>query len=142
MLCIFYWLILDIFVKCCFQLVLLGEALVGFSERTHNRELPSNSTTHATSPSLDEDWPLVWLVVHFACPTISSIPHYCTVSTSHHNHHLVLKTEQFCFSRDNMWKYCQAVFLFFCFCLTYVEPKHQSDDITKLVQIIFNAWFE
>ena len=36
------------------------------------------------SLSLDEDWPLLWLVVvHLACPTISSVPHYCIVSTFH-----------------------------------------------------------
>ena len=71
--------------------------MTGFPERAHNRELPSNPTIHTTSPSLDEDWPLVWLVIDFACPTISSIPHYYMASTSHYTHHLVLKTEQFCY---------------------------------------------
>ena len=52
--------------------------LFGFLEGAHNRGFPSNLTIY-TSP-LDEDWPLVWLVmVHFACPMISYITHYCTV---------------------------------------------------------------
>ena len=37
----------------------------------------SNPTTYTTQPSLDEEWPLVWLgLVRFTCPKISSIPHY------------------------------------------------------------------
>ena len=56
----------------------------GFPEGAHNRGHPSNPTIYTTSPSLVEDWPLVWLVlVHFACPMISSVPHYCTVYTFH-----------------------------------------------------------
>ena len=43
----------------------------GFPEGAHNRGFPSNPTLYTTSPSLDKDWPLLWLVVvHFACPTI------------------------------------------------------------------------
>ena len=44
-------------------------SLFGFSEGAHNRGLPPNSTIYTTSPSLDEDWALVWLVmVHFTFP--------------------------------------------------------------------------
>ena len=65
----------------------------GFPEGVHNRGLPSNLTVYTTSLSLVEDRPLVWLVVvHFTCPTISSIPHYCTVSTFHHPSQFVSKT--------------------------------------------------
>ena len=66
-----------------------------FPDGAHNRGLPSNPTIY-TSTSLDEDWPLVWLVVvHFPCPPISSVPHYCTVSTFHRLSQFVLKTERF-----------------------------------------------
>ena len=66
----------------------------GFPEGAHNRGLPSNPTIYTASPSLDEDRPLVWLVVvHFACPMISSVSHCCTVSTFHHPSQFVLKTE-------------------------------------------------
>ena len=60
----------------------------GFSEEAHNRGLPSNSTINTRLPSLNEDHPLMWLVVvHFAWPTISSVQHYCAVSTfiTYHN---------------------------------------------------------
>ena len=70
--------------------------LIVFPERAHNRGLPSNPTIYTTSPSLDEDQPLVWLVVvHFTCSMISSVPHYCTVSTFHCPSQLVLKMERF-----------------------------------------------
>ena len=80
----------------------------GFLEGAHNRRLPSSPTICTTSPSLHEDWPLVWLVVvHFACPTISSIPHYCTVSTSRCLSQFVLKTEHFHYIsvKNRVWKY-------------------------------------
>ena len=74
----------------------LLELIVRRSEVAHNKGLPSNPTIYTTSPSLDEDWPLVWLVVvHFACLTISSIPHCCTASTFHCPSQFVLKTERF-----------------------------------------------
>ena len=68
---------------------------------------------YTTSPSLDEDQTLVWLVVvHFACPTISSIPYYCTVSTFHRPSQFVLKTECFCYVsvENHMRKYGQEGF--------------------------------
>ena len=47
-----------------------------------NRGFLSNTTTYTSSPSLEEDWPLVWLVVvHFTCATISSLLHYCAVAS-------------------------------------------------------------
>ena len=130
-LCVFCWLILDAFRQVLLSFGLTGSStcwnyLFGFLEGTHNRGLPSNPTIWTTSPSLDEDQPLVWLVVvHFACPMISSIPHYCTVSTFHSPPQFVLKTEHFHYVsvENHMWKYSQEDF----FHLTYVEPKHQSD---------------
>ena len=127
---VFCWLILDTFHQGLLSVGLIGSStcwneLFGFLERAHNEEICSNLTIY-TKSSLGEDWHLVWLVViHFAWPTISSIPHYCTVSTFHHPSPFVLKTEHFCYvSVENpMWKYGQEDFS----CLTYVEPKHQSD---------------
>ena len=81
---------------------------------------------YTTPPSLDEDRPLVWLVVvHFTWPTISSIPHYCTVGTFHHLSQFVLRTERFHYVsvENHVWKYGQEGF----FRLTYVEPKHESN---------------
>ena len=120
----------EAFPQVLLSIVLTGSStcwneLFGFLERAHNEEICSNLTIY-TKSSLGEDWHLVWLVViHFAWPTISSIPHYCTVSTFHHPSPFVLKTEHFCYvSVENpMWKYGQEDFS----CLTYVEPKHQSD---------------
>ena len=94
-------------------------ALFHFPEGAHNRGLPSNPTIYTTSPTLDEDQPLVWLVVvHFICPMISSIPHCCTVSTFHRLSQFVLKTECFHYVsvENRMWKYGQEGF----FCLMYV----------------------
>ena len=87
----------------------------GFPEGAHNTELPSNPTMYTTSPSLDEDWPLVWLMVaHFACPTISSVPHYCTVSTFHRPSQFVLKMEHFHYIKNRMRKYSQEGFFHLC----------------------------
>ena len=48
--------------------------LFGFPKEAHNIGFPYNPIIYTTSLSLHEDWPLVWLVVvHFTCPTISSI---------------------------------------------------------------------
>ena len=47
----------------------LSVGLFGFPEEADNRGLPSNPIIYIPSPSLDEDWPWLWLVVvHFACP--------------------------------------------------------------------------
>ena len=98
---VFCWLILDAFRRVLLSVGVIGSStcwneLFGFAEGAHSRGLPSNPTIYTTSPSLDEDWPLVWLVaVHFACPTVSSIPHYCTVSTFHRPSQFVLKMERF-----------------------------------------------
>lgn len=86
-----------------------------FLEGAHDRRFPSNLTVYTASPSLDEHWPLVWLVVvHFSCPMISSIPHSCTVSTFHHSSQFVLKLERFCYisGRELQWKYCQEGFFY------------------------------
>ena len=72
-------LILDAFHRVPFSVGLIGSSTCwnesfGLPEGAHNRGLPSNPTIYTTSP-LDEDWPLMRLVVvHFACPMISSIP--------------------------------------------------------------------
>ena len=92
--CIFCWLILDTFCHVLPSAGLTGSSTwnwsFGFPEGAHNRGLPSNPTTYTTSLSLNENQPLVWLVV-------SSIPHYRTVSTFNYLQ-FVLKTECFCFS--------------------------------------------
>ena len=99
-LCVFCWLIPDAFRRVLLWVGLTGSNTswsesFGFPEGAHNRGPPSNPTIYTTSPSLDEERPLVWLVVHFACPVISSIPHYLTVSTFHRLSQCVLKTERF-----------------------------------------------
>ena len=69
------------------------QKLIGFLRRS---SYPSNPTIYTTSPSLNEAWPLVWLVVvHFTCPMISSVPHCCTLSTVLHPLQLVFKKEHF-----------------------------------------------
>ena len=55
----------------------------------------------------------MWLVVvHFSCPMISSVPHYCTVFTFHWLSQFVLKTERFRYVsvENHMWKYGQEGF--------------------------------
>ena len=92
----------------------LLELIVWFSEGAHNRGLPPNPTICTASPSLDEDRPLVWLVVvHFACPMISSSPHCCTASSFHRPSQFVLKTELFYYisEQNHLWKYGQDFFL-------------------------------
>ena len=91
-----------LFTECCFHLAYLGAVLVGINHLVFQKELiiedwlPSNSTTYTTSPSLDEDWPLVWLLlVHFACPMISSVPHYCIAYIFFIAHHNLFKNGMF-----------------------------------------------
>ena len=100
--------------------------LFGFPEGAHNRGLPSNPTIYTTSPSLCEDQPLVWLAsgsLHLP-HDLSSMPHYCAISTFHHLLQFVLKTECcHCFSRES-----QVEIVFFFFHLIYVEPKHQINE--------------
>ena len=57
---------------------------------------------------------------------ISSVPHYCTVSAFHLPSQFALKTERFHYIEveNHMQKCGQEGF----FRLTYVEPKHQSDE--------------
>ena len=114
-LCSFCWLILDAFHWVLLSVGLTGSStswnwLFGFLERAHYRGLLSNPTIYTTSPSLDEDQPFVWLtVVHFACPMISSIPHYWTVSISNCLSQFILKMEHFHYIsvENHMWKYDQ-----------------------------------
>ena len=82
----------------------------------------------------------MWLVVvHFACPTISSVPHYCTVSTFHLSSQFVFKMERFHYVsvENRMRQYCQEGF----FRLTMWNPNIKVINITKLVQMIFHTWF-
>ena len=97
--------------------------------------------THNT-PSLDEDWPLVWLVVgHLTCPTISSVPHYWTVCTFHCPSEFVLKVEHLRLSRELHAEMWSRRFFFFFFCLTWkpniktVNEHHQAgaNDFEHLV---------
>ena len=99
--------------------------MFGFREAANSKGLPSDPTIYTTSPSLDEDRTLVWLVVHFACPMIASFPYYCTVSIFDQPSQFVLKNRMFLLSliENHMQKYGQGGF----FRLTYVEPKHQRD---------------
>ena len=81
----------------------------------------------------------MWLLVaHFACRTISSAPHYYTVSNFSHPSQFVLKTEHFphVSVENHMQKYSQRAF----FHLTFVDPDNKVINLTKLVQIIFSAW--
>ena len=83
---------------------------------------------YTTSPSLDEDQPLVWLVVvHFNCPMISSNPHYCTVSTFHHLSQFVLKAKRlhYILVQNHMQKYGQEVFFFFLLNLHVTQTSKQ-----------------
>ena len=74
-------------------------------------------------------------MVHFTCPTISSVPHYCTVSTFYRPSQLFLKQKTECFlmnvylnnvslclSRESHVEIHSRVFL------SYVGPKHQRDE--------------
>ena len=126
--CAFCWLILD-----AFHWGLLSVGLIDNSTcwdesfgLAHHRGCPS---IYTTLPSLDEDWPLVWLVVggHFTFPVIFSIPHYCTVPSFHRPTEFVLKNGfSLCFSRKLQVEIRSRRFFF-----TYVEPKHQSDELDQ-----------
>ena len=125
---IFCWLTLE----RCFQLVQPGAVLVGiksfsFPEGTHYRGLSFNPTTYTTSPALDEDRLLGWLMggsFHLSQDLFHS-----TLLYSIHFHHpsqFVLKVNNFV-----MFKYRESHAeirsrRFFFLHLTYVEPKHQS----------------
>lgn len=110
-----------------------------FPEEAHNRGLLSNLTIYTVSLSLDEDQSLMWLVVGlFACPTISSIPHYWSVTTFHHPSEFVFKNGAF--SLNLNWVTCGNMVRRFFFPLIW-NPNIKVINITKLVQVIFNAWF-
>ena len=104
-LCIFWWLIQDGFHWGKLSAGLIGVGTCwnqsfGFLEGAHNRGL---SSIYTASPSLEKIWPLVLLVVvHITCPTIYSIPHYCTVFAFHHpTIYLKNRTFWLCFSRES-----------------------------------------
>ena len=99
-LCIFCWLIPDTFPWLLLSVGLIRRStywncLVFQKELIIEDSLPTPPYKQ-TSPSLDEDWTLVWLVVvHFTCSMISSVPHYITVSTFHHLSKFTVKVECF-----------------------------------------------
>ena len=85
---IFSWLIPDTFHWILLSVGLIRSStswnsLFDFLEGTRNRGLHFKPTIYTTSPSLDKDWPLMWLAManHISCPMISSVPHDCIVST-------------------------------------------------------------
>ena len=111
-------------------------------EGAHNRGLPSNPTIYTTSPSLDEDRSLVWLmVVHFTCPMISSIPHCCTVSTFHQPCTICFKNGTFSlhFSRESRMEIQSR--RFFLLNLRGTQTSKRLINMTKLVQMIFNTCY-
>ena len=72
----------------------LLELIVWFFEKSFLIEDSPLIPPYTTSLTLDEDLSLMWLVVvHVTCPVISSVPHYCTVSTFHCPSQFVLKME-------------------------------------------------
>ena len=133
---------------CCLQLNWLGALLVAlncsvFQKTLHTRGLPSSPTIYTTSP-LDENWPLVWLVVvHFTCFTVSSILRFYTVYTFHCLSQFVLKTEYLHLRESNVEIWSRKFFH-----LTYVEPKHRSDehnhtsanDFQCIIWILWVCW--
>ena len=102
--------------------------------------LSSNSTIYTTSPSLDEDWPLVWLLlVHFACSMISSVPHYCIAYIFFIAHHDLFKNGTFLLhlSRELHLEIWSRRFFF----PLMWNPNIKAINIPKLVQMILSAWF-
>ena len=68
----------------------------GFPKGAHNRGHPSKPTIYKTSPSLNEDWPLVVGDGSFCLPhDLFSIPYYYAVLTFHCPSQFVLKIECF-----------------------------------------------
>ena len=132
-LCVSCWLILDASLP-----VLLSGGLIGSSTcwicLVFQKELIIENSLPI--PPYTQDhllWMktslLGWLVlVHFAYPLFSSIPHYCTVFTFHCPSQFILKMEHchYILVKTHMWKFSQGGFFVFV-CLTYMEPKHQSD---------------
>ena len=80
-----------------------------------HRRLLSNST-------LDEDQPLMWLVVvHFICPMVSSVLHYCTIFTFPQPSQFVVKMKHFHYSRELHEEIVRKAFS------TFVETKPESN---------------
>ena len=129
-----------LFTECCFHLDYLGAVLVGINHLVFQKELiiedwlPSNSTTYTTSPSS------VWLMlVHFACPMISSVPHYCTAYIFFIAHHNLFKNGMFLLhlSRELHLEIQSRKFFF----PLVWNPNIKAINICKLVPMILNAWF-
>ena len=82
-LCIFCWPILGSFHQVLLSVDLIWSSTCwnesfGFLERAYNTGLPSNPIIHTMSPSLDEDQPLVWLVVIHSLAPLSFLFHIIT----------------------------------------------------------------
>ena len=80
----------------------------------------------------------LWLlVVHFTCPIISSIPHYCKVFSFHCPSQFVSKTNfSLHLSRESHAEIWARKFFF----SLMWNPNIKVMNITELVQMIFNAW--
>lgn len=98
--------------------------------------LPSNPTTYEMSPSLDEDWPLVWLVVvRFACLTISS-SHITVQYLFFITIRFVLKTEHFHYlPLENCTERWSRFFFI------YEELTHHSNWHNQGWLCVLSAWF-
>ena len=144
-LCVFCWLILEVFHRVLLSVGLIGSStcwneVSGFSEIAHTRGLFQSHHVHNITFF---GWRLLAFgmvgVVLLARPEISSIPHYCSVSTFHHLSEFVLKVECFHYVevKNCMWKYGQEDF----FSQLIWNPGFKVINITKLVQMVLNVWF-
>ena len=99
---------------------------LGINHLVFWKEFPSNPIVYATSPSLYEEQSLVWfMVIHFTCPMVSSVPHYVQYPQYSLPITICFKNETFSlhFSRESHAKIWSRRF----FHLTYVEHKHQRN---------------
>ena len=137
-----YFLLYDAFSWSNREQCLL-ELIYDFAEEAHNRGLLSNLTIYTVSLSLDEDQSLMWLVVGLFC-----LPHNIFHSTLLISNHfsppirICFKNGAFLLnlnkeSRVEIWSR-RFVCLFFSLIW---NPNIKVINITKLVQVIFNAWF-
>ena len=103
--------------------------ILGISELKWTRMDEFNSNDHYIYNCGQES--LLWIKTRlgvvgcgsFHLLKISSIPHYCTVSTFHHLSQFVLKAKRlhYILVQNHMQKYGQEGFF------TSMKPKHQSD---------------
>ena len=135
-----YFLLYDAFSWSNREQCLL-ELIYDFAEEAHNRGLLSNLTIYTVSLSLDEDQSLMWLVVGLFC-----LPHNIFHSTLLISNHfsppirICFKNGAFSLnlnkeSRVEIWSR-----RFVCLFVSLIwNPNIKVINITKLVQVIFNA---